>query len=617
MSKYCAKCHKVANDGDAFCGNCASSEFVENIQTETSPQPENSTIASANGQSQPNNVQPSGGNGNSFGNIAKKVAFIGLPIILVVAIVLANLSPITGFITKTFSSPEKYLEHSVTNSVSNAINDASETYDKTFINPEYKATDATLSFNISKDFSKLTESYIGEGIDFNWLNTTKFNIYSNHDDNRTEYKAGIVLDNENVLSPYIMVDSETGMFYIKIEELTERVLGFSFNKVFGEEELQVGPLESREMLSNIMPDSKTLDKLTKKYLSVAFAGINNVEKSSEKIEIAGVSQKLTVLTFIGNEEQLYNMLIPIFEKAKEDKDIKKIIENAQKTIEEYAVAEDEEVDENLYDMFVESIDELLKQAYDYKDENGLDKKEWFRIKVYVSGLGDVSGMEVIVDKKTEFSCIKVEDGNKFATEFSCPALVEEISGEVNAAISLKGNGTNKGGKVNASYEIIVEDKPCLIIDVKNYDKEQAKKGYFNGTFRIAPTEELYDISDAQELGLLDPYFEISFKNTSKTSNSKITVGLKDEELISILVDVKYSKTKKIEPMTADYDADSVMQWASTLDTSKVVDKILNSEFGKFVQKMIEISSESNDIYQDDADYDYGYSDDYEDSLYGF
>ena len=582
MSKYCANCNQFVNDDDAFCPNCGSSSFV----------------AEENGSEQPTKK-------GFFKSVGAKLLYIALPILIAIGIVFMNIQPVVGFFIRTFGSPKAYLKYTAGVVAKDAIDDATDAYDQIFFNPKQQSVDATLSVEINEDSIGILSAYLPSEVSdvIDAVNDTEVKMYTNVKGDRAEVKYTLVDDGDEVVAARLMSDSKKGMMYVELDGISDEVLGVDMNDVYKESDMPFDYDDMMKLKEKILPKPKTVNKLLIKYLKTAINGLEDVEKDSEKVKIEGVSQKLTVLTVPCSEEQILNMVLPVLEEAEKDKDIKKILKNAQEALVDCDVVDEDVFEDDIDELFVEAVEEAL----DYVSDMEASDEEIAEVKVYVNGASKICGLEIEVAGQSMFSWISVEKGKKIATEISIPALSYTVFGAPDTFVGIKGEGTKKGNKIDAEYNVIVDDATLATLKVSDYNEKKAKDGYINGKFRLELGEDFYEF--AEELGLdtdeeaisvvknLKPYVEISLENTKKKSNFKFAVGAKDTEIVNISLNAKIGRAKKIKNMKADYEFDEAEEWASEIDLDKLEKSISKTALGKLLMGNVgaQKSTASNDV----------------------
>ena len=160
-------------------------------------------------------------------------------------------------------------------------------------------------------------------------------------------------------------------------------------------------------------------------------GFGKVKKSSETVEIDGISQKLTVLDAYMSEENAINMCIAVLETAKNDQDRKQVIlQFGQQIAADMPVFDEDEPysAEDLYNEFLVSIDGQLEKLRE--ELNNLDMTEEICLTFYMDNDFQIAGCKVTdVDGEELFRYVGVEEKDRYAAEFVAGEVVITDSGK--------------------------------------------------------------------------------------------------------------------------------------------------------------------------------------------
>ena len=141
-------------------------------------------------------------------------------------------------------------------------------------------------------------------------------------------------------------------------------------------------------LAKYLPDAETLTKVLDRYLAIILDGLNNVEQSTVTLESHGVKQDCTVLALKIYEEDAMNIAKAVLKKAKDDTDLKKILEGLVNGVEE--IAGEDIGAEEVYADFKETVEDLLS---DLEEETEFDTESYIQLDTYVDKSHNIIGMK--------------------------------------------------------------------------------------------------------------------------------------------------------------------------------------------------------------------------------
>ena len=129
----------------------------------------------------------------------------------------------------------------------------------------------------------------------------------------------------------MILDMDNGDCYMTIPELTKTYVALSMTDAG----MDMSQLENaREMMAEMvekMPSEEKLNSCLLKYWAIVLANVEDVEKSTETVEVDGLEQKLNVITFTVTDENLVNIAIAILEDIQEDEELLEWLTGRQDT----------------------------------------------------------------------------------------------------------------------------------------------------------------------------------------------------------------------------------------------------------------------------------------------
>jgi len=296
-----------------------------------------------------------------------------------------------------------------------------------------------------------------------------------------------------------------------------------------------------------------------KYIECVIKSVDDIDESSEKLSIEGTSVKATVLTANIDGETFANILTNVLTEVRDDKEIKKIITN----ISELEMYEDMGMD---YDLFVESIDEILDEGF----EDFESSDESIELDFYVNNKGDIIGFG-FEEEGVEFLCASIVKGKNFASTISVESEGQKIE--------FSGSGKNSGNKKTGEYKLSVMGFEVLTISLDGVDSKKLEEGTIVGTITLEPGSGLNTFTAMldSEISSLISDLKLEIKGTDK--GSKLSLYSGEDLYIALGLEGKTTDNSKVN-IPSDYidseDASDMMDFADAAEdyvTGDLIDKL--------------------------------------------
>ena len=403
------------------------------------------------------------------------------------------------------------------------------------------------------------------------------------DGNKTQMVYDLGLNNKTVLTMSMLMNMKDMEIFMGIPSLSEQFIKIDMEELTGNtgtampstpavDYEQMG--EMIQKMQQMLPDEETFTALLEKYLLLAIEQIENIDKQTEKVSVGDVEQKLTVVTVKLSEKDVLKIAKAVLKEAKSDSELKRVIKNIGKNGEELGIIPN---GEDLYNQFKAAVDSALEELEGNLED--ASTKKVLVIETYVNNKMEIVGRTIKNKAMDDFelSYITVWKGKNFAFEAKLPSGIE-ISGE----------GTEKKNVLNAEYELSVNGKDYLSVELQDYDKKKAEEGYPSFTLRIEPAEDLLDsipsgggndVAGAL-MNLLgdDLALEIKFSTTKTKAEMGFKVLAGKKMLFGITSSVKQTEGTVTEPdnyITVDSDRD-LEKWLESLDLEALMTKLENA-----------------------------------------
>lgn len=493
-------------------------------------------------------------------------------VVAVASILISVFFPyVSNFFVKTFSSPEsyyKYVEGKSALALASGYSDALDTYSK-----NDQKVSSEISLEVSDSFKQLISSTASEEIAeaLSKIDSVALVMDSNMKGENNSTNAKLKINDDVLMSYDTAYYAEDEKLYIKIPELSDKYLCYNIA------ELNKNSLGKRNItpqeLVKALPDSNELRTLVNNYFDIAVDNVDEITKSGDALEVDGVKSNCTLLEMKISEEDATNILKGILEYAKDDKNLKKIIENF-----------DNELKLDMYNEaeFDEAIEAALNKMADYTGP--YDNEPTVIYNVWADAKGEIAGREITDDSNSfSFKILSPKNGNKVAYEISFEAEGQKIA--------VVGSGTENGNKLTADMNVEFLGLKLINISIEDFcmDNKEA-----SGCVTIKTGSGLTGI--LQMSGITPEYvalvngleLKLTLDGNSKESKCNLELLADGKDFVTLKTDTKISKADKIESAPAQAynanDSAEMYKWAQSLDINKIHDIIgkytfLGSLFG--------------------------------------
>ncbi len=612
---FCKKCGTSIEEGGKFCPNCG--EPVSSVDAaKVSNTPNRPDSGAQNQAIPPITYRPDGNNTTQEDKKNHKnwPIFVGVAAaaVVVIAVVFLNFPRINNFAHKTFSSPEKYYQYVEKKAVKDMAGNVAECYD-TMILDSLNFYDKSVEGELKVEFDEEGREMLGllglAGIDVSWIENVSVRGVSSIKGDTVSMEGGLNLNDTDVITGQVVLDTETECLYAQLPELNKKYLGINagvdedFEEIF---EMLPQMQQSNKESIEAMPGRRDMEKLINRYALLALSCVDDVSKEKDVLSVDGVSQKCTKLKVTIDMETFCDMMETVLEEMKDDKDIKKIIiESARANNENTKMLLGESADaEEVYELFQEGIEDLLDEL-DYMKDYEADEK--IVMQVYVDGKGQIKGRTVkFGDMK--INVLAPKKGSRIGYELSVK--------EAGESIELSGMGKKSGDTVTGDFDLKYNGTALINITTKKLNVEDMKKGLLNGQITVRASSTIGRVlGSVSGLSILeDISMTMDFSSSEKQYSCKARIDYDDKAMASISAFVKSGKgTAASVPgkgsvvMIGDYeDTDALEEWLEELDLNKLVSNLDKAGVPDEYTDELEEIADSMDDPDDFLDYMYYY-----------
>lgn len=335
------------------------------------------------------------------------------------------------------------------------------------------------------------------GMDVSWLNSVTMDMTGVVKDGKEAMNADILLNDAPLGTMNMCMDLANMNEYIQIPELSQDYMAMpmipSMEDMIADEtgnmseediaayqayvEEYRASMESYfKMLSDmttVLPDTKTLSTLLDRYGSILIENCGDENVTEEALSVEGVSEDCTVYEEIVTEQELLSMLKGILTTAKEDKELKGLLDMWSEI----------EGSEDLYAQFITGVDDALSDLPEEDSEDFNPEAAMFSSKIWTNAEGKIVGREFgFVDETGTESYPLISWKNPSADGNS--ALYFELWLDT-SSITLTGSGQSGDQGLTGEYVLAFDGVKTVGVGVNNLKSDTENPGYINGSFNFS------------------------------------------------------------------------------------------------------------------------------------
>lgn len=279
-------------------------------------------------------------------------------------------------------------------------------------------------------------------MDTTFMENIKLDIQLAQEDDLLWERVGLMLGDNPVLHVETLEDYENELSYVTVPELTDLYLmldvGALLDTILPESGLI--PEEPEQMIPEFLPEKMP------EYVQALYAPLQNVEKTTEQMQIGELQQELTVVTVTATEPELRTCLESLLAAMGAD---------AQQT--------------------EETVDPLLEELF-----SGVKKAEdrTLVLKTYVNDTDNVVGRSMLVAGQELFSWLLVVQDGQFR------------AGMQMAEYLLMGTGTVEEDLINGDFTLSVSEQEMLTVTIKDFDRTKNQNGDLQLDLEASLSQEL-------------------------------------------------------------------------------------------------------------------------------
>lgn len=409
-----------------------------------------------------------------------------------------------------------------------------------------------------EDGGKTLLSAASGGMDFSWLNTLTMDMTAAVTEGKEIVNGAILLNDSPLCNMNMYMDLNELVEYLQIPELSETWMKMplldsleiseeELAQTFESEEEMQAYMEYMEAykasmknnfkvlsdLTSFLPDTATVSALLDRYGNIIIDSTAEGTSSEETISVEGISEDCTVYESQITEAGVLSMMKNILTTAKEDQELKGLLDKWSETS-----------GEDLNAQLQTNADALLADLTgEGSDAAVVTSKAW------VNADGKIIGREISAEDET--GSIPVFTWKNPSSDEKSALFIEFGTGE--ETMTFTGTGQSSEGLLNGEYVFAVNSVKMLGIKAENLETHPKVPGYYNGKIGVsvldAGTEEAPNPLAAFGLDI-----NVASDAEAKTNQVDFTVTNSGAALVTLSVNGGYADASVSAPEQAVLDA---------------------------------------------------------------
>ena len=546
---FCKNCGKELPEGIQFCSECGSA--VESAQPQAVQPQEDPMIVL-----------------NTQGKVAapKKKwlipGLVGAGLVLIAGIVLAVNFLLPPKDNKAPQASQSAQEQNTEVNKENVDDVLESTGNRLEQWLEQATQDAGYEGKVRIVLGEALLSMLSTDMDLEWLSEIVLNYELTNRGSQAMVDMELGLGTTEITSMQYILDSEEMKMWMMIPDLSNQALFFDLAAAMAESDAAAS---SMMMGYDMLPTVVEAVDVLMPYVETFLDAFSEAERTTETVELEGISQELTVLKVEMTAQEFFDTLTEIFQDLKENEEFLEIVKNLQT---------DAESDEYLREELQAQLDGMIADIQQTASELDPEEDNTLYLHTYLNTAQETVGsaLGVIADGEEHivFSYLTVKDGQDVASQFAY----------MDNSIRVTGSGTDNG-KLSGTYYVYGMEEKYLKVELVDYDYDAE---FATGMIRLTPQKALLDVitADMDEsskamASMLT--FELEIQITGNANNSKVsmTLDVAGMEFITIEVSGKVTQPKEIDIPNNAVDAmdeEALMQWSESLNQEKFMNTIM-------------------------------------------
>lgn len=410
-----------------------------------------------------------------------------------------------------------------------------------------------------EDSGKTLLSAASGGMDFSWLNTLTMDMTATISEGKETANAAVLLNDAPLCNMNLYMDMADLTEYFQIPELSEtwmKIPLLASLEMSEEEMAQAFETEEEAQyyaeymeeyaaslrklyrilgdMTTVLPDTATLAALLDRYGNILIDQTPEGTAIEEALSVEGISEDCTAYETIITEADFLNMVKNILTTAKEDQELKGLLDQWS-----------EIGGEDLNAQLQAGADGLLA---DIPEEGGSDAA-FLSSKIWTDADGKIAGREIGMSDGTE--TIPIFTFKNPSADGNSALLIEFGADE--EKVTFTGTGQDTDGLLNGDHILAVNGVKMLAVQVENLEINPEIPEYYNGTIHVS----VLDTGTEEEPNPLAAFgLDINLNSDPEAGINQIDLSVTNSgvPLVTLSVSGGYSDTGASLPEQAALDA---------------------------------------------------------------
>lgn len=417
-----------------------------------------------------------------------------------------------------------------------------------------------------EDGGKTLLSAASGGMDFSWLNTLTMDVTASIADGKEASNVAVLLNDAPLCNMNVYMGMDDMIEYMQVPELSETWLKVPLlaSMELSEEELSASFETEEEIqdykeymeeyqasmnnyfevlgdLTTVLPDTATLSTLIERYGNIVIDNSAEGTTAEETLSVEGISEDCTVYEEKITQGNFLNMMNAILTTAKDDQELKNLIDKWSELSEE-----------DLYAQFQTSVGELLADVSEETvdaDFEAIADIPFMASKIWTNAEGKIVGREIsMLDDTGSYPLFTWKspsaDGNS-------ALLLDIVAGE--SVVTFTGSGQSAEGLLNGDYVLAVNGVKTIGVRAENFETNPETPGYYNGNLIFSVLDKGTE-EEPNPLAAFGLNLNIASDADNATSQMNFTVTNSGAALITLSVSGSYADTEVTVPEQAVLDS---------------------------------------------------------------
>lgn len=426
----------------------------------------------------------------------------------------------------------------------------------------------------------------GGGIDLSALQSIGLNTSMDMKDDLIRMLVGVSVNGQKLADADLIADMAAMTIWLGLPGLAEGYVEFDANSMGGamedvpvaenskvpmagsfsgtavmqpEQGIAMAPAAIVQLLPKFMPDPEKLEPLLNKYIGIILGSIGDVKSEKIQAELDGNKQDAIKLTYTITEQDLAKMILAVLKAAKDDAELKIVIDELSADLRVVAAELGETFDQDLWPMFKSFCENGVAyfESYANGDVAAANSGNKIIITTTLDSSNNVIGRSFAMytnnQPDMEFEYLAVTAAN--STNFTLTAK-EYGQGGMSHGFAFMGHSDATGASCN--FFVLENNAKYKLVEF-DFDSGASKA-------TIKPTAELYRMIFGGAVEM-DMALELSVKEETVT----IELVMDGQMLIGIDLKASEKTTGNVQRPTDVVDMENFNQWITADAIQQVLD----------------------------------------------